>query len=98
MNYGHVSGANNSLKPETQPTVTSAIEQFDPVIKRAMEYASRLEGLCGRIAGPSPTGNGESSADQIPVSLIISINVRRNQLVDQLNRIENAVNTLERAL
>lgn len=97
MNYGQVSAANTSLK-QTAPTITSAIEEFDPLIKRAQEYASRLEGLCGRIAGPSPTGNGESSADQIPVSMIVSINVRRNQLVDQLSRIENAINTIEHAL
>lgn len=82
-----------------EASLTGAIEDFDPVIKRAADYAERLEVICAKLFGPGPAELAKPTGDgSIPGSLIQQVNQRRSWIGEQLDRIERSVNTIERVL
>lgn len=91
---GNLAGA-QQLK---EASLTGAIEEFDLCIKRAADCAGRLEMLVGRIFGPGPTGVAGEAEQAPPPSLIAAVNIRRNHLASQLDRIERCINGIERVL
>ncbi len=81
-----------------EATLTNAIEDLDPVIKRAMDYATRLQKIRDRLFGPSPTGVAQANDASIPHSLIHSLNSRRTAFVECLDDMEQSINCIERTL
>jgi hypothetical protein len=81
-----------------EASMTDAIEDFDPVIKRAADYAARLQKISDRLLGPQPTGAAQGGDAPIPHSLIHSLNQRRSSLVECLDDMERSLNTIERTL
>ena len=83
-----------------EASLTGTVEEFDMCIKRASDQANRLEALGARVFGPGPTGTitGGRAEQGPPVSLISSLQSRRNALSEQLDRVERALNMIERVL
>ena len=86
----------SSAKRIGEPTFSTALEDLDPVIARAAQYAERLHHLADRIQGPQPEKHpGELQAPEGASFLLAALNARRSRLVDILNVLEHAVNRLE---
>lgn len=76
-------------------SVSDAVAQFDPIIKRLDETRAQLEQTLSRVFGPHPTAVPESQIDEAPPpSLIGQIN-KRAQILSRL--VEHA-NELARRL
>ena len=88
----YATGQANAVR---QPNISSSIDDFDPVIDRAQQYAERLQKVCDRIRGPQPSEVGGNKQDTPPHSVIGSINERRSRLVAILDSIEQAVVGIE---
>lgn len=80
-----------------RPCITNAIDELDPVIQRATEYASRLHKINDQIngTGPREAGTSQSPAGSVPHSLIASIHQRRSALVDVLDDMERSIRSIE---
>ncbi len=84
---------NPVLKAET---VTTSIHNFDPVLERGQDYASRLQKICDRVKGSGPSeSSGGNYVDTDASTIITEIQLRRERLVDIFDWIERSLEQLE---
>lgn len=84
----------------TEPTVTSCVEDFDPVIERAKQYAGRFQRLLEKVRGELPPEKSTvtDSLGGPSHSILAAINQRRSHLVEALDHMERTLNGLESSL
>jgi len=100
MLQGAATGVANAIgaKQVREASLTAAISDFDPLLKRTDELAERAQKLSDRLFGPQPSPI-EDDAEKTPAaSLIESINRRRYELSRCLDRLDHAIETMERVL
>lgn len=78
-----------------QATVSSAIEDFDPMLGRAEQFATRLSQLCDRVHGPRPSEASAEKPPSPPHSVIDGIQRRRARFADVLDNMERSIGALE---
>jgi hypothetical protein len=78
-----------------QSTISTAIDDFDPVLDRAQTCGDRLQKLHDRIHGPQPSAVSNDKPPTPPHSLIASINERRSRLAAILDDMERTIGGLE---
>lgn len=85
----------SGASPIKQMTISAAIEDLDPLITRADQYAGRLWQLHDRVHGSQPSAVGENATPAPPHSTIDSIQRRRHRLSEILDGMEKAIMGLE---
>lgn len=85
----------NILKPAS---ISNRIDELDPVIDRAANYADRLQKILDRLTGPMPSAVSEDKPDTPPHGVLDAINRRRERLVDIMNNLEQTVSGLENSI
>jgi hypothetical protein len=80
----------------SRPSFVSAIEEFDPVIKRLSALSNRLDAISGRLDDrPREVLNDEKSSGGPPSPLLQALHFKRTILVDICNNIERTLQTIE---
>jgi hypothetical protein len=88
-------GSATSIKPAS---VQSSLEDFDPVLARLEEIASRAAKCGDRIAGARPSEVGNEKDAPSPNHLIYAVQVRRSRLVRVVDHLENEIQRIESGL
>lgn len=93
----YITGAGQTA-PVKRETVSSLIEDFDPVLDRLGLLVERLETVHARIHGPTPSEVGKDNVPTPPQSMHASLNLRRSRLVGIAEHLERVVNGVEGGL
>ena len=81
------------------PSITSCLEDFEPVLQRFGTYVDRLQQLSDKVNGPQPRPAGTAQPPDAPHHSVIALaNMKRNRMVEFLDDMEHFLNELERGI
>lgn len=98
--YPHNAKPFNRTTDSRQVSLSSVVEDFDPVIERIATYIKRLNDVTERLVGPrvAESAAGASAQPGDAMTLLAKLQGRRHILVQLANYLEHVVDTLEGAL
>lgn len=99
MGYGgSISGGAAATQPAREASLSDAVAQFDPTLKRLEEQRDHLLQILGRVVGPHPTGVNETGVEAPPPSMIAQVNIRGRILARLVDEISEVVRRLDAVL